>query len=220
MTPKRFSRIQSVLAQRQPDLTVVADGIHKTHNIAAVVRTCDATGVLDVHAVSPGGEIPRHHATNAGASRWTRLHAHASIDEAMDKLAAKGFRLLAAHRSETATEFRKVDYCQPTAIILGTERDGVSDAALARADQHIYIPMSGMVESLNVSVAAALILYEAHRQRQAAGMYSNCRIPPAQFTEILFEWTYPQIARRCRETRRDYPELDEFGQMTTNPLTN
>ncbi|NNF15495.1 MAG: tRNA (guanosine(18)-2'-O)-methyltransferase TrmH [Gammaproteobacteria bacterium] len=220
MTPQRFALIKTILSRRQPDLTVLADGIHKTHNIAAVLRTCDATGVLDVHAVSPGGEIPRHHATTAGASRWTRLHNHPDIDQALDTIEAQGYQLLAAHRSDVAVEFRTVDYCQPTAVILGTELEGVCDKALERAHQHIFIPMNGMVESLNVSVAAALVLYEAQRQRQHAGMYDTSRIPVDRFERILFEWTYPKIARRCRETHRDYPALDENGQMTTNPLAN
>lgn len=218
MTPDRFNLIQRTLNRRQPDLTVLADGIHKTHNIAAVVRSCDAVGVLNVHAVSPGGEIPRHHATNAGASRWTRLHTHASIGAAMKSLKTDGFQILAAHLSESAVDFRDVDYCRPTAILLGTELEGVSQAGIEHADQHIMIPMMGMVESLNVSVAAAVVLYEAQRQRESAGMYDQSRLSPETYRRILFEWSYPDIARRCREKNRAYPELAEDGQMLSNPL--
>ncbi|MFK8030368.1 MAG: tRNA (guanosine(18)-2'-O)-methyltransferase TrmH [Gammaproteobacteria bacterium] len=220
MTPERFQLIQRTLNRRQPDLTVLADGIHKTHNVAAVVRSCDAVGVLDVHAVSPGGEIPRHHATNAGASRWTRLHTHDSVVSAARALKDDGFQILAAHLSDTAVDFRDIDYCKPTAILLGTELEGVSETAIEQADQHIMVPMMGMVESLNVSVAAAVILYEAQRQRMVAKLYDECRIPTDQYEQILFEWTYPGIARRCRELKRPYPALDEEGQMLSNPLAN
>ncbi len=220
MTPDRFNLIRQTLNRRQPDLTVLADGIHKTHNIAAVVRSCDAVGVLDVHAVSPGGEIPRHHSTNAGSSRWTRLHTHRSIDDAVGNLKTNGFQVLAAHLSETACDFRDADYLKPTAILLGTELEGVSQVGANLADQHVMIPMMGMVESLNVSVAAAVILYEAQRQREAAGLYRDCRIPSDEYRQILFEWSYPDIARRCRDKRRPYPELDDEGQMLSNPLAN
>ncbi|MEM7082644.1 MAG: tRNA (guanosine(18)-2'-O)-methyltransferase TrmH [Pseudomonadota bacterium] len=219
MTPDRFRLIERTLRRRQPDLSVLADGVHKTHNVAAVVRTCDAVGVLDVHAVSPGGEIPRHHATNAGSSRWTRLHTHSDIQHAAEALKQQGFTLVAAHLSSRAVDFRALDYRQPTAIMLGTELDGVSQAGLACADEHVMIPMMGMVESLNVSVAAAVILYEAQRQRAAAGLYDTCRIPDATYRHILFEWCYPDIARRCREKQAPYPNLDENGQMLSNPLT-
>lgn len=220
MTPERFALIKRTLLRRQPDLTVLADGIHKTHNIAAVVRSCDAVGALDVHAVSPGGEIPRHHATNAGSSRWTRLHTHASITSATEHLRQQGFQLLAAHLSDAAVDFRSADYCKPTAVILGTELDGVSAEGIEQADGHIVVPMMGMVESLNVSVAAAVILYEAQRQRAEAGLYEESRIPADQFADILFEWCYPDIARRCRERGRAYATLDEDGQMLSNPLSN
>lgn len=218
MTPDRFRLIRRTLEQRQPDLTVLADSLRKTHNIAAVMRSCDAVGVLDVHAVSPGGAIPRHHSTNAGSSRWTRLHTHGSIDSAINGLKEQGFQVLAAHLSPTARDFRDVDYCPPTAILLGTELEGVSQTGADMADQHIMIPMTGMVESLNVSVAAAVILYEAQRQREAANMYDQCRISPDDYRQILFEWAYPDIARRCRDKRRAYPDLGDDGQMLSNPL--
>ena len=218
MTPDRFQLIRRTLNRRQPDLTVPADGIHKTHNIAAIVRSCEAVGVLDVHAVSPGGEIPRHHGTNSGSSRWTRLYTHASVSSAINSLKGEGFQILAAHLSDSARDFRDIDYRKPTAILLGTELEGVSEAGAELADQHIMIPMMGMVELLNVSVAAAVILYEAQSQREAARMYDQRRIPPDTYCQILFEWTHPQIARRCRDKRRPYPELGEEGQMLSNPL--
>lgn len=224
MTPERFNLIRDVLLRRQPDLTVLADGLHKTHNVAAVVRSCDAVGVLDVHAVSSLGEIPRHHGTNAGTSRWTRLKMHTCAEDAMHQLRASGHQLLAAHVSADAHDYREIDYTTPTAIVLGTELDGISESVAELADQHIKIPMVGMVESLNVSVAAAIVLYEAQRQREKAGYYLADRrhalLPADEFESILFEWCHPHIARRCRELKRPYPALDEEGQMRSNPLSN
>jgi tRNA (guanosine-2'-O-)-methyltransferase len=111
-----------------------------------------------------------------------------------------------------------VDYTAKVAIVLGAELRGLSPPALEGADATIAIPMSGMVASLNVSVAAALILYEAQRQRAAAGLYERSRLDAKEYADRLFEWAYPQIAARCRRLRRDYPPLSEHGELLGNPL--
>ena len=108
---------------------------------------------------------------------------------------------MAAHSSAGARDFRDVDYTAKVAIILGAELVGPSQAALEQADVHVAIPMQGLGESVNVSVAGAVILFEAQRQRLAAGLYAESRLTPEEFDRALFEWCYPDIARRCRELR-------------------
>lgn len=218
MTPERFAKLKAVLAERQPDLTVLTDGVHKSHNVSAVLRTCDAVGVHRLHAVSPEGELRRHHMIAGGSKRFVEVGVHATIEAAIAALKGEGFRLLAAHSSPDALDYREADYTSKVAIVLGAELEGPSPYALEHADARIAIPMHGMVESLNVSVAAAVILFEAERQRRAAGCYDRSRLDRAEFTETLFEWAYPEIARRCRRRGLEYPPLGEEGELLENPF--
>jgi tRNA (guanosine-2'-O-)-methyltransferase len=219
MTPERFSKLSQILSARQPDLTVLMENVHKTHNIAAVLRTCDAVGVFEANAVSDEGEIPRHHMVSGGTRRYVRVRLHDSIGSACDRLQAEGFQVVAAHFSPGAVDYRAVDYTRPTAILMGSELWGVTEAAAAHADRHVTIPMSGVVQSLNVSVAAALLLYEARRQREAAGMYETCRLPDSVYRDTLFEWSHPDIASRCREKGLPYPALTVDGDLAENPFS-
>jgi len=218
MTPERFYKLKSVLDRRQPDLTVLADEVHKSHNIAAILRTCDAVGVYQAHAISPHGAIRRHHMVSGGSRRWVDLVIHSSIDEALDTLRHDHWRLIAAHPTASAKDYRDVDYTQKTAIFLGAERDGLEPDLVAAADETIAVPMEGLVASLNVSVATALILYEAQRQRRAAGLYETSRLPADEYATTLFEWAYPDIAARCRRRGRKYPNLTNDGYLAENPL--
>ncbi len=218
MTPERFRKLKRILHLRQPDLTVLSEDIHKSHNISALIRTSDAVGVGEIHAVSTSGEFRRHHMVEGGSGRWVETCLHDSIEHAISFLKNNKYHILAAHFSDTAIDYREPDYTRPTAILLGAERDGVSPVAARLADRHIVIPMRGMLTSLNVSVANALILYEAARQREAAGMYRESRMPAQRRDRLLFEWCYPRIAARCREKNVPYPALDDDGFMRSNPL--
>ncbi|OOF11829.1 tRNA (guanosine(18)-2'-O)-methyltransferase TrmH [Salinivibrio proteolyticus] len=219
MTPERFERIHQVLAQRQPDLTVCMEQVHKPNNISAIIRTADAVGVHRLHAVWPKGSKMRAlGGTSAGSRNWVDVQTHDSTAEAFDALHAQGMQILVTNLSDTAIDFRDVDYTRPTAIVLGQEKEGISREALDKADQDILIPMVGMVQSLNVSVASALILYEAQRQRQLAGMYqrAHTRIPDEEVHKILFERGHPVLARVAKQKGLPYPPLDEHGQIVAD----
>jgi tRNA (guanosine-2'-O-)-methyltransferase len=218
MTPSRFARLQRVLRARQPDLTVLMDAVHKSHNIAAILRTCDATGVFRIHAVDPDGDVSRNHMAAGGTGRYVGLRIHDTVREACESLRGRGFSILAAHFSDQAVDYRQPDYTRPTAFLLGAELDGVSEQAAAMSDGHVLIPMEGLVASLNVSVAAALLLYEARRQREAAGLYDQSRLEPGVFARTLFEWAHPDIAQRCRDQGLPYPPLTEEGDLAANPF--
>lgn len=132
--------------------------------------------------------MPTYNETSAGSEKWVPVHTHPSIKAACAYLRARGFRLYATALRPEAVDFRALDYTQPTAFILGAEYFGISEEALAEADMLIRIPMYGMVQSLNVSVAAAVLLYEAQRQRAAAGFYDAPRLSAAELEEAFKHW--------------------------------
>src|SRR5262245_27258065 len=218
MTPERFAKLKAALARRQPDLTVFMDAVNKSHNVSAIIRTADAVGVHRLHALSTGGSLRRHHMIGGGAVHYVRLTLHSSTARALDALRGEGWRLVAAHAGSVARDYRDVDYTKKVAIMVGAELVGVSEAALAAADERIAIPMRGLGTSLNVSVAVGVMLLEAERQRQAAGMYESSRLTAAERDETLFEWCYPDIAERCRQLGRPYPPLTADGRLAANPL--
>ena len=217
MTPERLQRLDSVLDRRQPDLTVIAENLHKPRNLSAVVRTCDSVGITEINVV-PGEDNPRKHwHTSQGAEKWVELVVHDSTQAACEALKADGFTVVAAHLSDAAVDYREIDYTKPTALLIGTEAFGVSDEGLRWADREIVIPMMGMSQSLNVSVATAVVLYEALAQRRAAGLYGASRMDRERHARMRFEWLHPTLARYCRERGLPYPELDEQGELTRDP---
>jgi tRNA (guanosine-2'-O-)-methyltransferase len=212
-TDRRAARVFEVLARRQPDLTVLAEDVYKPHNLSAMLRSCDAVGIGTVHAVRPTGGVPTYQATSASAQKWVELVVHQEVEAAIDALRGEGRQILAAHLSADARDYRDVDYVRPTAILFGNERSGVSERAAARSDAHIVIPMLGMVRSLNVSVAAAVILFEAQRQRRAAGRYARPALPARERNDLAYRWLYPQEAERRAQNGDPAPWLDENGEV-------
>lgn len=215
MNIERYNRIQQVLKARQTDLTLCLEEVHKPNNVSAIVRTADAVGLHQIHAVWPNGQMRTLAHTSAGARNWVEVETHDTIEQAVTELKAQNMQVLITNLSDDAVDFREIDYTKPTAIILGSEKEGISQRALELADQDIVIPMVGMVQSLNVSVASALILYEAQRQREQAGMY-QCETSPLSdetINRILFERGHPVLAKVAKAKRLDYPSLDEQGQI-------
>ncbi|MDK2012792.1 MULTISPECIES: tRNA (guanosine(18)-2'-O)-methyltransferase TrmH [unclassified Deinococcus] len=219
MTPERYAKILRVLSKRQPTLTVLMDEVNKPHNLSAIVRTCDAVGVLQAHAVPPRGgrlvDFDGHtfEATSGSAHKWVPVQKHADAVGAVRDLQAQGFQVLATHLSQRSVDYREMDYTRSTCVLLGAEKWGVGDEAAEAADHNIIIPMFGMVQSLNVSVAAATILFEAQRQRLAAGMYDAPQLGDEDLRRWAFEWAYPDLAPGYRERGESYPALDEHGQI-------
>lgn len=213
MTPERYEKILEVLHSRQTDLTVITDQVHKGQNLSAIIRTADAVGIHRVHAVYDKGVYRPHTGTAMGSHKWVQTTIHQNIVTPIEELQQQGFQVLAAHFDDRAVDYREVDYTKPTALLLGAEKWGVSEGACSRVDGTVIIPMMGMAESFNVSVACAIILAEAQRQRNALGMYGECQIPHEEYQTLLFEWCQPMIARMCRETGLTYPELDDTGHL-------
>ena len=155
---------------------------------------------------------------SGGSGRWVSVALHDDTAAAVSHLRKRGFSIVAAHPSESARDYRRLDYTRKLAVLLGAELHGISDPAKYLVDDFVSIPMEGMVASLNVSVAAALILYEARRQREAARMYDESRLPPEVYEKTLFEWAHPGLARRCRDRGLPYPALSDDGELLENPF--
>jgi len=213
VTAERFARLDTVLARRQPDLTVFAENLHKPRNFSAMVRSCDAVGINEMHVLPGEDDLRTHWKTSQGAEKWMHIRIHSSPEEACKYLNSNNFNLVAAHLSQVATDYRDVDYTRPTALVLGTELFGISDTTLSFVDQQIYIPMMGVSQSLNVSVACAVVLYEAQRQRQAAGMYDMGRLDQETLKRQRFEWLHPVLADYCQRHELEYPALDDAGDL-------
>lgn len=189
------------------------ENVTKPHNLAAVARTSDAIGLLDIHAITQRKSIKLTSMSASGVKKWISVHTHPDTDSGIKHLRQQGLQIVSSCLNETAIDYRQFDYTKPTAIIMGTEREGTSDIAINQSDSHIYIPMNGLVQSLNVSVASALILYEAYRQRQAAGMYDTRQLDNERFLTLLFEWYHPKIARYCKQKRIPYPRINEQAEI-------
>ena len=213
MTPERFEIITRVLSQRQPDLTVIADEVHKGRNMAAIVRTCDAVGIAKMYSVVPDNGYRPYRGTALGANKWVEVELCDKLRDGVKKVKAEGMQIVSAGLDEHAVDFREVDYTRPTALLMSNEKHGLSDLAKEHSDHIVTIPMVGMVESLNVSVAAAIILNEAQYQRQKAGMYATCRLPEQEFNRLFFRWAHPKITEFCDEKGLAYPALREDGEI-------
>lgn len=213
MTPERFARITQVLNRRQLSMSVITDGTHKSHNVAAIARTCDAFAIHQLQVVSPK-DVKRHHRTSGGALGWLQVIRQDSTEEALDHARRQGHRIVAAHLSDQAIDYCQFDYTQPFSLVMGSELRGISATAAEQADAHLKIPMAGMVESFNVSVACALILGEAFRQRSAKGWQHYQReLPAADYEYWLFRWLYPKLAVYCDDRGLDYPPINAQGDL-------
>jgi len=192
----REAKIEKVLDRRQPTLTVVLENIHDVHNVNAILRSCDASGVLKVHLVYNIESFPEQWTSvdigagkaSVGVNKWLDFELYDSVESCFQKLHEEGFRILATKIDPSAAKLYDNDLTLPTAFVLGNEHRGISDEAARLSDDLIYIPMMGMAESLNVSVATAVCLFEALRQRSAKGMYKTPQLSPDTLRAKKLEW--------------------------------
>lgn len=189
-TAARLEKIRRVLEQRQNDLTLVLANIHDPHNVSAIYRSCDAFGVARVCLYYTDTAFPSLSGrSSASARKWVESERFKDAAVLAANLRQRGMRIYATSCSPKARPMSEYDFTQPSAIIMGNEHSGVSPELTALVDDELYIPMYGMIQSFNVSVAAALILAEASRQRAAAGMYDQASYPPDEFAALLETWS-------------------------------
>lgn len=184
-----MNRLEQVLRQRQPDLTVVMENIHDPHNVSAILRSSDAAGVMEVQLVYTGTEFPDlGKKSSASAKKWVECRRFKSIEECYKKLHEEKYTVYATHLEVSARTPYEIDMTKKTAFVVGNEHEGVSAEAARLADGILQIPMLGMIQSLNVSVATAIILFEAVRQRINAGHYAEAKLPEIELKQLLKKW--------------------------------
>jgi tRNA (guanosine-2'-O-)-methyltransferase len=190
MTPERRDKLLKVLSKRQPDLTVVLENVFDPHNISAVMRTCDAVGIQEVFILNT--KIPRHKKwgakSSSSAAKWLTVHQFENAGECFSSLRKRYSKILTTHLSSDAIGLHAIDMTEPIALVFGNEHSGVSDEIRALADGNFIIPQVGIIQSLNISVACAVTLYEAFRQKNLAGHYNRDNMDHVMKQELLKEW--------------------------------
>jgi len=188
-TRERIQKVNHVLSLRQPDLRVVLEEVTNTHNASAVVRTCDAAGVLYLDIISSSGDaFPVNEAISTRAEKWLHFSNYRSTEECLKHLKQKGFKIAATSLREESIPYTAIDYTQPLAVVFGNESEGISEEARDLADYVIKIPMIGMAQSLNLSVSVGVILYEAMKQRMTKNYYKETRLSLKEFKSFIKTW--------------------------------
>jgi tRNA (guanosine-2'-O-)-methyltransferase len=190
MTEQRYNRLTSVVNHRQPDLTIVLENVFDPHNISAVMRTCDAVGIQDVYILN--NRIPPHkkwgNKSSSTASQWLTIHQFTDIEECFKKIRKKYQKVYASHLGENSVDVYKMNLTESVALIFGNETFGVSDEIRKYADGDFIIPQVGIIKSLNISVACAVTLYEAFRQKKQQGHYDKSRLPESDLIKLKDQW--------------------------------
>tara|TARA_Y100001968_G_scaffold178256_1_gene163191 strand:+ start:1314 stop:1916 length:603 start_codon:yes stop_codon:yes gene_type:complete len=197
------------------NLTVLVEDVNKPHNLSAILRTCDAAGVFEANFISKTNSVKTFNSTAQGSQKWVKLNTHESTINAISELKNKNFKLYGTTLNNKSMDYRNFDYSENTCFVLGAERWGLSNELISKVDQSIFIPMRGMVQSLNVSVAASILLFEAIRQRKTKGLLpSNGEgLNLKEYQRTLFEWSYPELALIYKKSGREYPKLNDEGQF-------
>ncbi len=204
MTPERSDKFQKVLSQRQSNLAIVMENVHDPHNISAVMRTCDAVGIQDIYVIN--SVSPKHGyfgpKSSSSAAKWLTVHQFSSIEECILVLRERYKRIYTTHLSTDAISLYEFDFTiESTALVFGNEHDGVSIEMRQLADGNIIIPQVGMIQSLNISVACAITIYEAYRQKKNAGHYNQPSLTAERIQEIKSNWSKPKVKFRFKDLK-------------------
>lgn len=194
MTPERFSRLSAVLNKRQPDLTVVLENVFDPHNISAVMRTCDAVGIQEIYILNT--KIPRHKKwgakSSSSAAKWLTTHQFTDAAACFNALRSRYKKIYTTHLATDAVSLYEMNLAESVALVFGNEHSGVSEEIIALADGNFIIPQVGIIQSLNISVACAVTVYEAHRQRMLVGHYAAPRYEATHLNGLLEQWGLQQ----------------------------
>lgn len=188
-TERRLEKISKTIKARQQSLHLVLENIHDPHNVSAIFRSCDAVGIPDVSLLYHIEEFPEiSRITSSSAVKWVDKERYTKVEDCFTNLKSKGFKIYTSMLDEKAIPLHEIDFTEKVAIVMGNENRGASEKAAELSDATYYIPMMGMIQSLNVSVAAAVTLYEAMRQRNNKGMYDESELSEEQIEKLIDDW--------------------------------
>jgi len=191
MTPERQERLITTLNNRQNNLTVVLENVFDPHNISAVMRTCDAVGIQEIYVLN--SKIPRHKKwgskSSSSAAKWLTVHQFTDAENCFKELRNKYDKIFTTHLGVNSADLYEIDFTKSVALVFGNEHDGVSEEIRNLSDGNFIIPQVGMIKSLNISVACAVTLYEAFRQKKLEGNYERKSLPEEQYQTLLNRWT-------------------------------
>jgi tRNA (guanosine-2'-O-)-methyltransferase len=190
MTPQRYNRLTSVLNHRQPDLTVVLENVFDPHNVSAVMRTCDAVGIQDVYILN--NRIAPHkkwgYKSSSTAAEWLSVHQFTDVETCFNEIRKKYENIYASYLGDDSLQLYNMNLSESIALVFGNETFGVSDEIKKYTDGDFIIPQVGIIKSLNISVACAVTLYEAFRQKKEKGHYQKPRFRENEMQELKNRW--------------------------------
>lgn len=196
MTPQRAERMIAVLNKRQPDLTVVLENVFDPHNISAVMRSCDAVGIQEIFVLNT--KIPRHEKwgfrSSSGSYKWMTVHQFNNVQECVEILRSRYNKIFTTQLTSDSIPMHNINFLDSVALVFGNEQFGISEELLAHSDGNFIIPQVGMIQSLNISVACAVTIYEAYRQKNEAGHYDQQRLSHVQYNGLLEAWGYTEAS--------------------------
>jgi len=192
MTPERIERLTAVLNKRQLNLTVVLENVADPHNISAVMRTCDAVGIQEIYILNT--VIPKHKKwgakSSSSASKWLTIHQFSDVTTCFEAVRKKYQKVYTTHLSSNAVDLYELNLTENVALVFGNEHSGVSEELINLADGNFIIPQVGIIKSLNISVACAVSVYEAFRQKSIAGHYNQPQIKGDELISLRNEWGF------------------------------
>ena len=197
MSPERTDKLLQVLHRRQPDLTVILENVFDPHNISAVMRTCDAVGIHEIFVLN--STIPRHEKfgprSSSSADKWITVHQFETVDKCFEAVRSRYDYIFTTHLSESSVSLYDLNLLRKTALVFGNEHSGCSEEIISKADGNFLIPQVGIIQSLNISVACAVSIYEAYRQKKAAGHYENPKLPQEELQKLYRDWKMYDLLR-------------------------
>lgn len=206
VTEHKKRRIEAVLSRRTRHLTVVLENVYQPHNAGAVIRTCDCFGIQDLHVIEAGNAFSPGADVTAGSAKWVSVHRHrfpgggeGGTPACLEGLRQSGYRLVALTLRTPGMPIYDLPLDRPLALCIGTEEDGLSDAAHDLADDFAHVPMAGFTQSLNLSVTAAIVLYELRNRLDRSAV--DWRLKDPERLALTLEW-YAEIVPRSGDHLR------------------
>lgn len=191
MTPEREEKFKEVLNKRQNNFTIVLENVQDPHNVSAVMRTCDAVGIQDIYVLNT--KIPLHKKwgfkSSRSAVKWLTIHQYDNAEKCFAELRKHYSKLYVTKLSAEAISLYDINFTENIALVFGSEYEGVSEETMNLTDANFLIPQIGMIQSLNISVACAVSIYEAFRQKNIAGHYNKTSLPPHRIAELFQQWS-------------------------------